>query len=254
MLDGVFTVLSEVDQGSSGSGSCTVAGIEAAHVPHGCSSSSMIASTRCGGKETDMKGVQFFVNHDQGSTVVRSSLHCVMSDVLCLSSDEYAVYGTGLVKSCTISQNGIGNGSNVQVLRRLRGGAGACLDIPGQRECKVCHATRCWPARKRCYMCDAPRDTVPNNPPKGPLGRPPPQSRSSGPPTRSSRPRHIPPRYNGNGDVPSSAAGVGPSPGGNECGKKGEAGELLQALSLLQHIMTPEDFAKVPGVGGSQAL
>ena len=32
MLDGVFTVLSEVDQGGSRSGSCTVASIEAAHV------------------------------------------------------------------------------------------------------------------------------------------------------------------------------------------------------------------------------
>ena len=43
VLYGVFTVVSEVDQGSSGSGSCTVASIEAAHVPHGCSSS-MFAS------------------------------------------------------------------------------------------------------------------------------------------------------------------------------------------------------------------
>ena len=75
---------------------------------------------------------------------------------------------------CTLSQNGIGNGSNVQVLRRLRGGAGAYLDIPGQWECKVCGATRCWPARKRCYKCDAPRGTVPNNLPMGVLwdGRP----------------------------------------------------------------------------------
>ena len=38
--------------------------------------------------------------------------------------------------------------------------------------------------------------------------------------------------------------GVGPCPGGNEPGKKAEAGELLQALSLLQKIMTPEDFVK----------
>ena len=29
-----------------------------------------------------------------------------------------------------------------------------------------------------------------------------------------------------------------------EVGKKGEAIELLQALSLLQNIMSPEDFAK----------
>ena len=48
--DGVFTVLSEVDEGRSGSGSCTVARIEAAHVPHGCSSR-MVASTGCGEKQ-----------------------------------------------------------------------------------------------------------------------------------------------------------------------------------------------------------
>ena len=121
-----------------------------------------------------MKEVQFFVNYGQGSTVVRSPLHCVTSDVLCLSSDEDAVCGSRLLKmSCTLSQNGTVNSSNVQVLRQLRGGAGAQKDIPGQWECKVCHATRCWPAWKRCYRCDASRDTVPNNPPMCPLGRPP---------------------------------------------------------------------------------
>ena len=41
-----------------------------------------------------------------------------------------------------LSQNGIGNGSNVRVLQRLRGGAGSYLDIPGLWECKVCHVTR----------------------------------------------------------------------------------------------------------------
>ena len=151
---------------------------------------------------------------------------------------------TNVKMECTLSQNGIGNGSNVQVLRRLRGGAGAYLDIPGQWECTVCGATRCWPARKRCYRCDAPRDTVPNNLPMGPLGRAPPQSRSSGPPTRCSGPRHIPPRNSGTGSVPPPGAGVGPNPGGVEAEKKVEASELLQALSLLQRIMTPEDFVK----------
>ena len=136
------------------------------------------------------KRVQFFVKYGRTSSVVRSSSLDVVSDVLQLQADEYAVCGSRLIKmESTLSQNGIGNGSNVQVLRRLRGGAGAYLDIPGQWECKVCHATRCWPARKRCYRCDAPRDTVPNNLPMGPLGRAPPQSRSSGPPTRSSAPR-----------------------------------------------------------------
>ena len=53
MLGGVFTVLSEVDEGSSGSGSCTAATVEAAHVPHVCSIC-MVASTEYGGKATNI--------------------------------------------------------------------------------------------------------------------------------------------------------------------------------------------------------
>ena len=47
--------------------------------------------------------------------------------------------GSRLIKmDSTLSQNDIGNGSNVQVLRRLRGGAGAYLDIPGlQMRCSA---------------------------------------------------------------------------------------------------------------------
>ena len=79
--DGVFTVLSEVDQGSSGSGSCTVASIEAAHVPHGCSSS-MFASTGCWGKEN---------RYDAGGAILcglwawvdRSSQFSTLRDVGC---------------------------------------------------------------------------------------------------------------------------------------------------------------------------
>ena len=89
----------------------------------------------------------------------------MVSEVLCLGTDEHAVCGSQLVrKGCTLGENGIGDGLNVQVLRRVRGGASLYLDVPGQWECKVFHATRCWPTRKRCYKCNAPRDTVPNNP------------------------------------------------------------------------------------------
>ena len=174
------------------------------------------------GKAEDVKLVQFFVNRGKGfTTVVRCSSGTVLSEVQHQDVDEYALCGSGFVKvGCTIGENLTGNCSNVQVLRRLRGGAGAYLDVPGQWECKVCGATRCWPARKICYKCGAPRDTVPNNLPIGPLGRAPPQSRSSGPPTRSSGPRHIPPRNSGTGSVPPPGAGVGPSPGGNETEKK----------------------------------
>ena len=39
-------------------------------------------------------------------------------------------------------------------------------------------------------------------------------------------------------------AGVGPGLAGSDVGKKEEAGDFLQALSLLQSIVSPEDFAK----------
>ena len=127
-------------------------------------SDSKVSEKDLGEMKEKEKRVQFFVKYGSTSSVVRSSSLDVVSDVLQLHPDEYAVCGSRMIKmESTLSQNGIGNGSNVQVLRRLRGGAGAYLDIPGQWECKVCHATRCWPARKRCYRCDAPRDTVPNN-------------------------------------------------------------------------------------------
>ena len=142
---------------------------EAAFVPRGCSSSvaasvlsgcssSKVSSTGLG-EVKEAKEVQFFVKYG-------NSVSSVAVGVLHLHADEFAVCGSRLMKmGCTLSQNGIGNGSNLQVLRRLRGGAGAYLDIPGQWECRVCHATRCWPARKRCHRCDAPRGTVPNSPP-----------------------------------------------------------------------------------------
>ena len=40
-------------------------------------------------------------------------------------------------------------------------------------------------------------------------------------------------------------------PGNVEAEKKVEANEMLQALSLLQRIMTPEDFVKYQVLGGS---
>ena len=242
VLDGVFATLVDFDNVGS-SGSFAEASNEAAIVPHGCSS-----STVCGGKDTerkaeDVKLVQFFVNRGKGSTtVVRCSSDTMLSEVFHLDVDEYALCGSRFAKvDCTIGENLIGNCSNVQVLRRLRGGAGVHLVFPGQWECKVCHATRCWPARKRCYRCDAPRDTVPNN---LPWDGAPPQSRSSGPPTRSSAPRHVPPRSTGAVSGPPPGAGVGPSPGNVEAEKKVEANEMLQALSLVQRIMSPEDFVK----------
>ena len=91
----------------------------------------------------------------------------MVSQTIELGSDGYAVCGTRFVKpDSTLLASGVGNVMTVYLLRRLRSGMSSNnFDIPGQWPCKVCHATRCWPAKKRCYRCDAPSETVPNNPP-----------------------------------------------------------------------------------------
>ena len=64
--------------------------------------------------------MQFFVNRGKRfTTIVCCSLDAVLSDVLHLDTDEYAVCGSRFVKvGCTLSENWIGNGSNVEALRR----------------------------------------------------------------------------------------------------------------------------------------
>ena len=117
------------------------------------------------------------------------------------------------------------------------------LDTLRQWQCRVCNATTSWPARRRGCRCDDPRDhSSPGNDTRGPLGRAPRQGRNTGPPSRSSGPRPIPPRNFGNGPL----AGAGTT--GAELGKNEEGGDLLQALSLPQKIMTPKNFAKHQGM------
>ena len=208
VLDGIFA------DPFADHGSAAACGDSSSAASKSVSSIGSNVSNTALGEMKEEKRVQFFVKYGSTSSVVRSSSLDVVSNVLHLHADEYAVCGSRLIgMECTLSQNGIENGSNVQVLRRLRGGAGAHLDIPGQWECKMCGATRCWPARRRCKRCDAPRDMVPNNLPMGPLGRAPPQSRSSGPPTRSSVRRHVPPRNSGTGSDPHPLRG----PPGGRC-------------------------------------
>ena len=55
----------------------------------------------------------------------------------------------------------------------------------------------------------------------------------------------MPPRNLGNVPPPQrSPPGAGVGPISADIGKKDEGGDLVQALSLLQKIMTPEDFVK----------
>ena len=181
-------------------------------------SSCNVASTRGDKGEKKDEKLQFFVNYGKGSVVVRCSPHSIVSHVVHYGCEEYAVCGTRTLKSDdTLLRNGIENGMTVRVFRRLRGGAGgnANVDIPGQWQCSFCHAIRCWPTRKRCYRCDAPRDySNSNSPVRGPLGRAPQPARNNVPPRATDR-------NLGNGPPP--GAGVGPM--STDVGKKDE-GEI----------------------------
>ena len=152
------------------SGSCIEVCKSAAVVkPDDCHGSSCnVASTVGDGGE---------VNYEKGSVVVRRSPHSMVSHVVQYGSEEYAVCGTRALKpDDTLLGNGIENGMTVHVLRRLRGGASASanVDIPEQWQCSVCNAIGCWPTRKRCYRCDAPREySNPDSTVRGPLGRAP---------------------------------------------------------------------------------
>ena len=163
-----------------------------------------------------------------------------------LHSDEYAVCGSRLIKmESTLSQNGIGNGSNVQVFATgsvvvqvriwtfLVSGSAKCVTLRGVGLLgSDAIGVMLLVIRFQTTFPWVLWDGHPHSP------------RSSGPPSRSSAPRHVPPRSTGAVSGPSPGAGVGPSPGNVEAEKKVETNEMLQALSLLQRIMSPEDFVK----------
>ena len=139
----------------------------------------------------------------------------------------------------TVSGVGVSDNDTVYVHCRLRGWSNN-MDIPGQWQCGNCSATRCWPVRRNCYRCGAPR---PGNPPtpapwnagkrkernKVPLGRDLPLA------TVSREPQVVPPR-----GLP--GAGVGTPPPAAESQAASE--DLLKALELLQAVMSAEDFSK----------
>ena len=197
VLDGVFTVLSEVDEGSSGSGSCTVASIEAAHVPHGCSSC-MVASTGYGEKSNKSFGGAALCDLWAKGRPLFTVLSIVQERI-------WTFQDSGSVKC--VMQRGVG--------------------LPGSDATSVMlHVTR--------FLTT----------PHGSFG----EGTSSVAKFRSfsselwAWTRSTEEQWEW--EWASPGADVGPGSGGNEVGEKGEAGELLQALSLLQKIMSPEDFAK----------
>ena len=64
----------------------------------------------------------------------------------------------------TAMDEGLASGCTIHVLRRLRGVArarGVGVEFtPGQWQCMVRGADRCWPARPPCHRCAQPRGTL----------------------------------------------------------------------------------------------
>ena len=191
--------------------------------------------------------IQFFLKgHDGCTRVINCHDGDLIHDVVgYFGWDIYAtLHGHILDLSGTLRGQGVSDDDTIRISCRLRGGSNNA-DIPGQWQCANCDATRCWPVRRNCYRCGAPRpDTPPAPAPwnagrargrsKGPLGRDPPSGPSSVPPT-TREPRVVPPRG-------PPGAGVGTPPKGADSAVV--PGELLGALKLLQTVMSAEDFSK----------
>ena len=178
--------------------------------------------------------IQFFLKgHDGCTRVINCRDWDLIHDVVgYVGWDIYAtLHGHILDLSGTLQSQGVSDNDTIRVSCRLRGGSNN-TDIPGQWQCANCDATRCWPVRRNCYRCGAPRPETPPAP--GPLGRDPPPGPSSVPPT-TREPRVVPP-----GGPP--GAGVGTSPRDPDSAVL--PGELLGALKLLQTVMSAEDFSK----------
>ena len=155
--------------------------------------------------------IQFFVKGDGATRVCHGQPSEPLSSVLELASGSYACHnGKCLDVGSSVEALGLFPGCTVRLYSWLRGGGP--LDVPGQWQCGLCGAIRCWPTRNRCYKCGQPRsasscsprissyldpqgmvgglpqgfpDSSPLNPGMvhGPLGRSPPPKRSQTPPT-----------------------------------------------------------------------
>ena len=126
--------------------------------------------------------------------------------------------------SGTLRSVGVSDNDTIRVHCRLRGGSNN-TDIPGQWQCGNCAATRCWPRP------DSPPTPAPWNAGKIKVGI---KARSNVPPT-AREPQVMPLRG-------PPGAGVGTSP--DATGSPVAPGDLLEALELLQAVMSAEDFSK----------
>ena len=100
-----------------------------------------------------------FLKDYDGCTRVIKCHDCVLiHDVVGYGGwDIYAtLHGHILDLSGTLLSQGVSDNDTIRISCRLRGGSNN-TDIPGQWQCANCDVTRCWPVRRNCFRCGAPR-------------------------------------------------------------------------------------------------
>ena len=185
------------------------------------------------------QNIQFFIKGVIGTQtrVVREGSHVALGLVAgVMGMDVYAMVGGRIVNhSLSLESLGITSNCTVSFFSRLRGGSRE--NVPWQWTCSNCLAERCWPVRTTCCRCGAPRqaDSALGNDkkgkgPKGPLGRAPPRGPSSVPPTTSTRPHVVPPRWT----PPGAGVGKSPPPTPLNANRSTEFGQVTQAPPRCQ--------------------
>ena len=159
-----------------------------------------------------------------------------------------------------LGNSGVSSGTHVQMNGRMRGRARPpAVFIPGQWTCGACGMEGCWPARTRCYRCNAPRSGAPPLQ-ASPVGKPvAPQSVPVNPARRAPR------RPAFKQATPAAAPVPGPLPVGPvDLGNAHAISQIMQALAtmglpdlLLQQIRSsipPAPVAKTKDLSNEQRL
>ena len=105
----------------------------------------------------------FLKDYDGHTRVIRCDGYDLIRDVVGYDGRDIYVtlHGHILDLSGTLLSAGVSDNDTVRVHCRLRGQSNNTV-VPGQWQRGKCAATRCWPVRRNCYRCGAPR---PYNPP-----------------------------------------------------------------------------------------
>ena len=205
------------------------------------------------------------------SQITGGDLSTTVSGVTGVPPDFFYLTIGGRVLGCQdlFGNSGASSGIHVQMNGRLRGGARPpAVFIPGQWTCGVCGMEGCWPARTRCYRCNAPRS-----------GAPPSQASPIGPPRENAYPgkpiapqsvpvnpaRRAPRRPAFKQATPAAASVPGPLPVGPvDLGNAHAISQIMQALAtmglpdlLLQQIRSsipPAPVTKTKDLSNEQRL